>query len=84
MDNPKRVFGAHPEMLPLQSRRIGRVTTVVNFTNILRAAFAPIFFRQKITKPNHEQKKLCRRMELFRSTFISLTQKLHSMSKEKH
>jgi len=24
----------------------------VNFINILRAAFSPIFFRQKITKPN--------------------------------
>jgi len=26
--------------------------TIVNFINILRAAFAPIFFRKKITKPN--------------------------------
>jgi len=29
-----------------------KYTTVVNFTNILQAAFAPIFFSQKITKPN--------------------------------
>ena len=29
----------------------------VNFINILRAAFAPIFLCQKITKPNCRQKK---------------------------
>jgi len=36
------------------NRVIGHHTirTVVNFTNILHAAFAPIFFRQKITKQN--------------------------------
>jgi len=29
------------------------LTPVVNFTNILRSACAPIFFCQKITKPNY-------------------------------
>jgi len=29
-----------------------KLTPLVNFTNILRAAFAPILFCQKITKPN--------------------------------
>ncbi len=28
----------------------------VNFTNILQAAFAPIFFSQKITEPNCKKK----------------------------
>ncbi len=30
---------------------------VVNFTNILRAAFSPIFFRQKSINPNFKYKK---------------------------
>jgi len=29
-----------------------KLTPVVNFTNILQAAFAPILLCQKITKPN--------------------------------
>jgi len=29
-----------------------KLTTGVNFTNILQAVFAPIFFRQKITNCN--------------------------------
>jgi len=30
-----------------------KLTPVVNFINILQAAFAPIFFFQKITKPEY-------------------------------
>jgi hypothetical protein len=29
-----------------------KLTTIVNFTNILQAAFVPLFFQQKIAKPN--------------------------------
>jgi len=29
-----------------------KLTPVVNFINILQAAFEPIFFRQKVIKPN--------------------------------
>jgi len=31
---------------------VAGIRPVVNFINILRAAFVPIFFCQKITKPN--------------------------------
>jgi len=34
-----------------------KLTPIVNFTNILRVAFALIFFRQKITNPNCKKKK---------------------------
>jgi hypothetical protein len=42
---------------------------VVNFINILQAAFAPIFFSQKITKPN------CNKRKAVQSTFV---QKRHT------
>jgi len=34
------------------SKILMKLTAVVNFINDLKAAFAPIFFCQKITKPN--------------------------------
>jgi len=33
-------------------KKIMKLVPVVKFINILRAAFAPIFFHQKIIKPN--------------------------------
>jgi len=34
-----------------------KLTPVVNFNNILRAAFVTIYFQQTITNPNCNQKK---------------------------
>jgi len=34
-----------------------KLTPVVNFINILPAAFAPILFHQKVTKPNCNKRK---------------------------
>jgi hypothetical protein len=36
----------------------------VNFSNILRAAFAPIFFPKKMTKPNRKHRKA------YQNTFV--------------
>jgi len=41
-----------------------KVTTGVNFINILQAAFAPIFFFQKIIKP------ICNYRKAVQSTFV--------------
>jgi len=40
------------------------ITPSVNFTNILPAAFVPITFHQKITKPN------CKQIKASQTTFI--------------
>ncbi len=36
---------------------VAAAATVVNFINILQAAFVPLFFCQKITKPNCNKRK---------------------------
>jgi len=41
-----------------------KLTPVFNFTNILQAAFAPIFLCRKVTKPN------CYLREASKSTFV--------------
>ncbi len=38
-----------------------KLTTVVNFPNVLQPAFAPISFYQKITKPNCKQKETAKK-----------------------
>jgi len=57
---------------------------VVNLINILRAAFAQIFFCQKITKPNYNWRKAARSnfigKKAARKKFVKLTpkpQKVH-------
>jgi len=52
--------GASPVKIDLFGwKKEGRKLSIagVNLTNILRAAFVPIFFRQKNTKPNCKYKK---------------------------
>ncbi len=45
-----------------KKQRLVRLTPCVNFTNILRAAFAPIFFHQKSTNLKYRYKKLCAKL----------------------
>jgi hypothetical protein len=41
-------------------KMFAKLTPAANFTNILRADFAPIFLRQKSTKLKHKYKKAAR------------------------
>jgi len=53
---PRKTFEAgfcsNVYMLAMKNSSSKHLNTVVNFINILWAAFAPIFLRKKITKPN--------------------------------
>jgi hypothetical protein len=52
---------------------VRRIDTVVNYTNILRSAFAPIFFPQKITNPNCKHLKALKYEKVVRKMLVKLT-----------
>ncbi len=52
-DGSEKTGYVKAEFQKINSRNIGK--TLANFNNILQAAFARIFFCQKITKPNLEK-----------------------------